>query len=220
MAVWEAGYKNIVSVPSGSNNFTWIDNCWEWLQKLSEIIIWADNDGPGQKMASELQIRLGKYRTKIITHKHKDANEVLFYHGSEEVISFIDRAIKQTPTGILDMSQVEYCSAKDVIENGVPTGFFDLDYILEDLQPCCLSVVFGRSGEGKSTWISQVVCNCIDNRIPVFLYSGEMGSQRILNWLYKQVIGDDEKYLENVRTKYKLKKEYKLDTYILKIKIK
>lgn len=209
MAVWEAGYRNVVSVPSGSQNFTWIDNCWDWLQQLQEIIIWADSDAPGLKMGAELQVRLGKYRTKIITHKRKDANEVLYFEGKEEVLKLINDAINRTPAGILNMSQVEYIDTKDKIDEGIPTGFYGLDYVLEDLQPEQLTVLFGRNGEGKSTVISQVICNCIDNKIPVFLYSGEMSTKRLLNWLYKQAIGDEKEYLTFVKTKYKVKADIK-----------
>lgn len=209
MAVWESGFKNVVSVPSGSQNLNWIDNCWEWLQQLQEIIIWADNDAPGMKMAAELQVRLGKYRTKVIAHKRKDANETLYFDGREEVLKLINDAINRTPAGIIDMSRVEYIGTKDKIEEGIPTGFYGLDYELEDLQPEQLTVLFGRNGEGKSTVISQIICNCIDNKIPVFLYSGEMSTNRLLNWLYKQAIGDEKEYLSFVKTKYKVKADIK-----------
>lgn len=211
MAVWEAGYKNVCSVPGGSNNMAWIDDCWDWLQKLQEIIIWADNDAPGLKMANELQVRLGKYRTKIITHRRKDANEVLYFEGKEEVLKLINDAINRTPAGILNMSQVEYVCVKDKIDEGISTGFHRLDYVLGDLQPEQLTVLFGRNGEGKSTVVSQIICNCIDNKVPIFLYSGEMSTNRILNWLYKQAIGDEKEYLAFVETKYKVKADIKPD---------
>ena len=207
MAVWESGYKNVVSVPSGSNSFTWIDNCWDWLQDVIEFIIWADNDEPGRKMAQELQIRLGKYRTKVIISKRKDANEVLYFDGKEAVQKFITDAIRQTPAGILNMSQVEYIGVTE--SEGIPTGFYGLDNTIEDLQAQQLSVLVGRNGEGKSTIVSQITAKCIDNTIPVFLYSGEMSTQRILNWLFKQVIGDERQFLDFVQTKYRLKAEIK-----------
>lgn len=209
LAIWEAGYKNVVSVPSGSNSFTWIDNCWEWLQQVQEFIIFGDNDGPGIKLINELVVRLGKYRTKIISHKHKDANEVLFYQGKEEILRLINDAIKRTPAGIINMAQAEYTGEKGKIDEGIPTGFYGIDSTIEDLKPEQISILVGRNGEGKSTIISQIIANCINKRIPVFLYSGEMSTQRNLNWLFKQVIGDDRKYLDFVQTKYKLKADIK-----------
>ena len=209
LAIWEAGYKNVVSVPSGSSNLSWIDNCWEWLQRVQEFIIFGDNDEPGLKLINELVVRLGKYRTKVIQHKYKDANEVLYYQGKDEILRLINDAIQRTPAGILDMSKVEYIGVKDKIDEGIPTGFYGLDYVLEDLQPEQLTVLFGRNGEGKSTVMSQIICTCIDNQIPVFLYSGEMSTTRLLNWLYKQAIGDEKEYLSFVKTKYKVKADIK-----------
>jgi len=207
LAIWEAGYRNVVSVPSGCNSFTWIDNCWEWLQKVQEFIIFGDNDAPGLKFIDELCIRLGKHRTKVIEHQYKDANEVLLYQGKDEIMRLINEAIERTPTGIIDMSKVQYEGVKD--EDGIPTGFYGLDSVIEDLKPGQLSILVGRNSEGKSTAVSQMICNAIDNDIPVFLYSGEMGTQRILNWLFRQAIGDEQEYLKFVQTKYRLKTEVK-----------
>lgn len=205
MAIWEAGYKNVVSVPSGCNSFTWIDNCWEWLQKVQEFIIFGDNDAPGLKMIEELCIRLGRHKTKVIRHQYKDPNEVLFYQGKDEILRLINEAIEQTPTGIIDMSKVQYEGVKD--EDGIPTGFYGLDSTIEDLKPGQLSILVGRNSEGKSTVVSQIICNTIDHCIPVFLYSGEMSTQRILSWLFRQAIGDERQYFDFIQGKYKLKAE-------------
>lgn len=209
LAIWEAGYRNVVSVPSGCNSFTWVDNCWEWLQKVQEFIIFGDNDAPGRKMIEELCIRLGKHRTKVIEHQDKDANEVLIYQGKDEILRLINEAIERTPTGIIDMSKVQYEGVKD--EDGIPTGFYGLDSAIEDLKLGQLSIFFGRNSEGKSTAVSQMICNAIDHDIPVFLYSGEMGVQRLLNWLFRQAIGDEREHLEFVQTKYRLKAEIRPD---------
>ena len=37
MAVWQSGYKNVVSVPNGSKNLKWMDHCWDWLQGIKRI---------------------------------------------------------------------------------------------------------------------------------------------------------------------------------------
>ena len=50
----------------------WINYCWEWLNKIDEIVVWADNDAPGAKMAEEVKTRLKN--VKVISHKYKDAN--------------------------------------------------------------------------------------------------------------------------------------------------
>ena len=92
MAVYEAGYKNVVSVPNGSNNFKWIDHCWEWLQGVKEIIVFADNDEPGKAMADTIKRRLKN--VKILIPERKDANEVLFFEGKKAVVDLIQNNYK------------------------------------------------------------------------------------------------------------------------------
>lgn len=207
MAVWESGYKNVVSVPSGSKNFTWIDNCWDFLESVAEFCIFGDNDEAGAQMANELISRLGKYRTKIICHDHKDANEVLYRHGKDEILRVINETISQTPKGILNMSACKYVKLAERLDLGVPTGYYELDSKINDLQPQHLTILLGRNSEGKSTILSQMICNFIENKTPCFLYSGELSDNRIKNWLYKQAIGKDIEFLQNVPTKYGTKQD-------------
>jgi twinkle protein len=207
MAIWESGYKNVVSVPSGSNNLTWIDNCWDFLEQIQEIIIFGDNDEPGLKMINEVCARLGKYRTKVVCHKHKDANEVLYYDGADAVLSAINSTIKQTPRGILSISDCQYVSPRERLETGIPTGYYGIDSNIDDLQPQQLTLLVGRSGEGKSTVLSQMLCNFIEYGAPSFLYSGELSNSRIKSWLYKQAVGNNLKYLNTITTKYGTKKD-------------
>ena len=136
--------------------------------------------------------KAGKVQDEGNIHECKDANEVLCFEGKEAVLEFIINAIRQTPAGIINMSQVDYVGVKNKVDEGIPTGFYQLDSTIEDLQPDQVTVLVGRNGEGKSTAISQIICNSINRKIPVFLYSGEMSTQRILNWLFRQVIGNDK----------------------------
>ena len=207
MAIYQSGYKNVVSVPAGSNNLNWINYCWEWLNKIDEIIVWADNDAPGTKMAEEIKTRLKN--VKVISHKYKDANEVLINCGSEEVYKFIEKAIKQTPQGIIDASQMEYKSYIGQEQYTIETGFYEYDSHVEDWKPEELTVIFGRNGEGKTTFISQIIAHNIYKRVPVFLYSGEMSNQKIQDWLYRQIVGKDEKYYRKIECKYRVKSELK-----------
>lgn len=208
MAVWQSGYKNVVSVPGGSNNFKWIDNCWNWLKEIKEFIVWSDNDSPGFKMAKELETRLQNVKV-VFSERRKDANEVLYYEGPTEVMKIIEKGIKRKPDGLLDVAEMEYVSLIDKQDGGIETGFIEYDEHVEDWKEEELTVVFGRNGEGKTTFISQVIVHCLEKNVKVFLYSGEMSDSKIQDWLYKQLAGNKEKYLRTVKCKYKDKTEVK-----------
>ena len=48
MAMFEAGYKNVVSVPNGAtikkNNLQYVDNCFQYFLNKKRIYIAVDND--------------------------------------------------------------------------------------------------------------------------------------------------------------------------------
>lgn len=207
MAVWQSGYKNVVSVPSGSNNFTWIDHCWEWLQEIPEFIVFADNDPAGLEMAKKIKMRLRN--VKIVHAKRKDANEVLFYEGPKEILKIINRAINEMPAGLLDLAHIEYKTAMDQVAIGIETGFYEYDAHVDDWKLGELTVIFGRNGEGKTTFISQIISHSIEKGVKTFLYSGEMSEVKIQDWLYRQMVGSSKNYLRTIITKYKEKIEPK-----------
>ena len=107
MAVWQAGYTNMISVPNGSNNLKWIDNCWEWLQGVKEFIIFGDNDESGRQMANNIKQRLKNVKI-LISEKYKDPNEILYFEGPDALLKMITDKINEMPAGLLDVSQMEY----------------------------------------------------------------------------------------------------------------
>lgn len=204
MAIWQSGYKNVVSIPSGANNLTWIDTCWDWL-KDREIIFWADNDKPGLALADTLSRRLDNVKV-VSAEDLKDANEVMYRHGPEKVLEIIENAANELPNGLLDMSRVEY---RISIESGIETGFFEYDSYVEDWKEGELTVIFGRNGEGKTTFVSQIIAHCLERKVKTFLYSGEMSDFKIQDWLYKQIVGNKQTYMRDVQAKYRVRKEIK-----------
>ena len=203
MAVWQAGYTNVVSVPNGSNNLKWIDNCWEWLQGVKEFIIFGDNDESGRQMANNIKQRLKNVKI-LISEKYKDPNEILYFEGPDALLKMITDKINEMPAGLLDVSQMEYRTVFGE-EETIETGFIEYDEHVEDWKLQEITIIFGRNGEGKTTFISQIITHCLQKSVPVFLYSGEMSDQKIQTWLYRQLIGDNTEFLQAVKTKYKEK---------------
>ena len=63
LALHEAGIKNVISVPNGatlnSNNLDYLDNCIDYLDDKTKIILAVDADEPGQALKQEFIRRLG-----------------------------------------------------------------------------------------------------------------------------------------------------------------
>lgn len=80
LALHEAGITNAISVPNGAtlgtNNLEYLDNCIDYFEDKTKIIIAVDSDTAGQALQTELVRRLGSETCYIATFDDcKDANE-------------------------------------------------------------------------------------------------------------------------------------------------
>lgn len=186
----EAGFKNAVSVPLGSSNLHWIDENLEWLDQFESIIICADNDDAGVKMQKECVPRLGSWRTKVVDipaipigntgRVTKDLNEILYVCGKDKVLELILDAKDSLVPSVADLSDVEPTEYEDV--DGVTTGLKAIDDELMRLFFGTLTIVSGQPGSGKSSLLTQLACNSLDNDIGTWLFSGELPNGVEKSW--------------------------------------
>lgn len=193
LAAIESGYSNAVSVPFGANNYGYIEECFDWLEQFDNIIICADNDEAGSKMQKECVYRLGSWRTKFIDippiHtkpdgtqvRMKDLNEVLYYEGARAVMDLIANAKDSPVDSVTDFADITNIDL-DAID-GIMTGITTLDKRLMKLFYGSFNIFTGVNGSGKSSFLSSIVCNAIDNGQNAFLYSGELPNFQSKNWI-------------------------------------
>lgn len=197
----ECGVQNVVSVPSGANDLTWIENCWEWLEKFKQIIIWGDNDEPGRKMVRDIVSRLGDWRCSIVDSEHKDANISLFKIGKEKTAEAV-RSAKPIPVnGLIDLADVAPLDIKNI--ERVKSGFKMLDAETGGFRMGELSVWTGKSGNGKSSLLSQILLESIQDGWKVCAYSGELIASDFQYWINLQAAGPDNYsvYFDPVRNR-------------------
>lgn len=121
LSLYEAGCRNVVSVPCGCSNLEWVANCWDWLENFSQIILFGDSDEPGMEMVMNLMKRLGEdrcllapqYPDLIIDGKNagricKDANEILYAYGPETLKALVDACEPAPVKGILNLADVRF----------------------------------------------------------------------------------------------------------------
>ena len=214
LSVIEAGYTNVVSVPNGSQNMQWIEENWDWLDQFPKIIIWSDNDEPGKKMRKEAIHRLGSWRTYYIeitdhvpdeyAEKHpqlkgkliKDANELLFYYGKEKVISYLNNPLELPVENVSDLSKAEDFDINNA--EGLYTGIKDLDNQIYKIVFGTVNIVTGQSGSGKSVFVNQIaICQALQQGYDVFVFSGELPTPHLKNWVETNMIGRENITMEN-----------------------
>ena len=193
-----SGYSNTVSVPFGAGNFHWIEENWDWLEQFGEIIIWADNDEPGEKMRKECIYRLGSWRTKYIQtpqsfekdgkrFRLNDINDCLQVGGKDLVMQLIGEAKDVPVTSVIDYSDIEELDMSQV--GGIKTGLKPIDKVLQKLYFGTLTILSGRPGSGKTSLIDQTAAMAMDNGDSVFLFSKELPPRLSANWFNTIIAG-------------------------------
>lgn len=189
LALDECGIENVVSVPSGAEDLTWIEICWNWLEKFSKIIIWPDNDQPGQEMSRNVIARLGEYRCYIVQAKYKDANETMFREGKDKVKEYVETAKEVPVNGLLRLADVTSLDVTKI--QRIRSNIKWIDREIGGWGYGDLSIWTGKRGEGKSTIIGQIILEAVDQQIPVCAYSGELRADRFQYWIHLQAAGKE-----------------------------
>jgi len=192
LALDECGVMNVLSVPVGCDNLLWIENCWDFLKQYEKIIFWGDNDIPGEKMIHECQIRLSDWKLRQVKSQYKDANAAMYaLQNNQEIALMVEMAPAMPIAGLIDLADLD----SDVDENSgivrVKSGMGKLDSGIGGFALGEITIWTGDPGEGKSTFVGQVLLNSLKFRQRVCAYSGELRAKQFRHWLYLQAAGPD-----------------------------
>ena len=191
LAMAEAGYLNVVSVPTGARGFTWIPHCWNFLQRFNSICVVGDCENGIITLADTLTARFGK-KVRVARVEdyqgYKDANDILLHLGADAVKALVDNAAYVKNNRIIGMSDIHYVDLSKIPK--IKTEIADLDRILDGgMMQGNLIIQTGKRGDGKSTWTSNLVVNALDQGQNCMIYSGEMPKIMVKNWLNSQIVG-------------------------------
>ena len=197
MALYEAGIQNVVSVPSGCEDMSWIENCWDFLEKFKTIILFGDNDDPGRRMVQTVAHRLDETRCLIVEDSPpkpsgglcKDANEILFYHGEMKLVEMVESAREIPVCGLINLGKVVPV-AQDSIPS-IRTGIPKLDWAVRGLREGSISVFTGKPGHGKSTLLGLFTLQAVEQGKNVCVYSGELTPEAFQEWIDLQCAGSE-----------------------------
>lgn len=160
----EAGIHNCVSVPNGAapgkQRLQYLDNCWQYFENKTKIILAVDGDAAGNSLKEELARRLGLERCFTVTYPDncKDCNDVLQKHGVEGVKKLISEAKEYPLQGIINAEDLRN-EIEEYYVNGYPKGAkafipnFDehLSFV-----PGQLTMVTGIPGSGKDEFVNLI----------------------------------------------------------------
>lgn len=178
IAVVQAKFENVVSVPCGDSDLAWIDICYDDLKQFDEIYLWIDNDESGHKHLPLIANRLGKEKIKVVDVPYKDANEMLFTIKKEKGEQAAKDAIFEAVAKAKWYWQGDLIQVADIDDSmpeleGSLTGFDFLDNTLGGFRNGELTLHIGDSGHGKSTAITQITAAGLAQNEAWAVWSGE-----------------------------------------------
>ena len=196
-----AGIKNAVSVPTGAVGFTWLANCWDWINRFEEIVVFGDCEKGKITLIETLEKRLQK-KVKCVRMEdylcEKDANDILRKYGATALVKAVEGAELREVRFVKRLAAVEAVNLRDLPK--IKTGIAPLDRVCGGLLRGHVILLSGKRGEGKSTFMSQMVAEAIEQDNAVFVYSGELPDYHFKNWLDLQIAGGN--HIETVRNEY------------------
>lgn len=182
----QMGFGNVVSVPSGAGNLDWIEVEWEWLDSFDAIYLGLDVDKAGEEAVAKIAQRIGPWRCRRVTWPMKDPNECLAngYTG-EQLAGVVAKAQEMRPESIrlLEEYMPEILAGQ---KRGVSLGFPNLDAILGGCREQEVTVWTGRNGDGKTTFLNQLMLNFVAKESKVCMASLEMKPAWVGRWMMYQ----------------------------------
>lgn len=210
------GIKNAVSVPTGALGFTWLANCWDWVNKFQEVVVFGDYEKGKITLIETLEKRL-QMKVKCVRPQdylcEKDANDILRKYGKEAIIRAVEGAELRDVKYVKRLATVEAVNLRDLPK--IRTGIRPLDRVCGGLLRGHVVLLSGKRGEGKSTFMSQLVAEAIEQDNAVFVYSGELPNYHFKNWLDLQIAGAN--HICTVTNDYGDKEYYLTDGCVKKI---
>ena len=191
----ECGIENALSVPTGCNGFTWVQHCIDWLEsRFTKIIVFGDFERGKMTLIDEIKKRIkvadGVYRVKAKYYLgEKDANDIFRKYGRQAVIAAVENAEPATTKYSHRLAEVRNVDTAAMPK--IKTMFPTIDKTIGGLFYGQVILLSGKRGEGKSTFMSQLIANALEQGVTTYVYSGELPNYMFKHWLDLQIAGKD-----------------------------
>ena len=207
----EAGVASVVSVPNGATlnrlNLDYLDNCIEYFEDKSKIIIAVDGDEAGQNLQQELIRRFGAEVCYTLSFDNdKDANEYLLSYGPSMLKRLVDQASPVPLENVVTLNDIND-ELQEFIQEGFKPGYQvgldNFDSIFSTYTGQFITVT-GVPSSGKSDFVDRMVVGyqmkygwktafASPENKPTFLHAHKL-MRKIGNWMPSKMDINTEKW--------------------------
>lgn len=191
LSVSECGIENAVSVPNGATAMTWAGNCYDWVDRFGELIIFGDCENGKVTLVDRISERFPQKKISVVRVKdylgEKDANDILRKYGRDAVVHCVNNAEVPPLRAVKSLADVKKADLSKM--EHIRTGIYGLDSVIGGMYFGQVILLTGKRGEGKSTLASQICANALSQGYSFFAYSGELPDYHFKNWIDLQIAG-------------------------------
>jgi twinkle protein len=191
LSLADVGIKNAVSVPTGAKGMTWLQHCYEWVDKFDEIVIMGDCENGKITLVDEFNIKLSHKKIRVVPQScylgEKDANDIYRKYGAEALRVAISKAEVIPINAVKRLADVQYVDLYGM--EHITTGINFVDRTIGGFYFGQVILLTGKRGEGKSTFMSQLGCEALNQGYHCFFYSGELTDYHFKDWIVHQLAG-------------------------------
>jgi len=207
----ESGVASVVSVPNGATlnrlNLDYLDNCIEYFEDKSKIIIAVDGDEAGQNLQQELIRRFGAEVCYTLSFDNdKDANEYLLSYGPSMLKRLVDQASPVPLENVVTLKDIDNELQEFIHEGfkpGYQVGLDNFDSIFSTYTGQFITVT-GVPSSGKSDFVDRMVVGyqmkygwktafASPENKPTFLHAHKL-MRKIGNWMPSKMDINTEKW--------------------------
>jgi len=229
LSFMESKVESVVSVPNGATlnrlNLDYLDNCIEYFEDKSKIIIAVDGDEAGQNLQQELIRRFGAEVCYTISFGNfKDANEYMLGHSNSMLKRLVDEANPVPLENVVTLNDITEELQEFIHEGfkpGYQIGLDNFDSIFSTYTGQFITVT-GVPSSGKSDFVDRMVVGynlkygwktafASPENKPTFLHAHKL-MRKIGNWMpskadinsdkwneVTEVVNDNFYFIENER---------------------
>ena len=238
LSLYEVGITNVVSVPNGATlnrlNLDYLDNCIEYFEDKSKIILATDSDEAGQNLQQELIRRFGAEVCWMADFGiYKDANDLLVADGRNALLDAIHAAKPVPLENVVTVGDINDELEEFIYEGfkpGYQVGLDNFDSIFSTYTGQFITVT-GVPSSGKSDFVDRMAVGynlkygwktafASPENKPTFLHAHKL-IRKVGGWMPKQSdLGTDKwnKCFEIVNNNFYFieAERYDLDTVLKK----
>lgn len=181
LSVWQARPNwPVVSLDNGANAAKKsLQHQYKFIDRYDEIVLFFDNDEPGQRAAQECAQLFGHQKVFIATlSNYKDANEAIVAKDADAIRQAFWQKKPYSPKTVIDGRDLFELAIKPLHGKDAHWPFPALDTVTGGLRLGELVTVTAGSGVGKSTFCGEVAQGLVDQEQKVGYIALEESLQR------------------------------------------